>query len=82
LSRFWNKFVWQQLAVTREKGRGTTVAKHTRMKSSATKFIVLVSITLSFIGCASQPAMTTTSTTAQTTNGPLERGNGLASMMH
>jgi type IV pilus biogenesis protein CpaD/CtpE len=52
------------------------------MKSTALKFIVLVSFTLALIGCASQPAMTTT-TTAQTTKKPLDKeGNGLVSAIH
>ena len=64
------------------KSSGTTVAKQTRMKSTALKFLVLVSFTLALIGCASQPAMTTT-TTAQTTKTPFNKeGNGLASLMH
>ena len=58
-----------------------TVAKQTHMKSTALKFVLLVSFTLTLIGCASQPAMTTTTTT-QATKGPLERGNGLVSAMH
>jgi type IV pilus biogenesis protein CpaD/CtpE len=68
--------------LTQVKGTGTTVAKHTRMKSTALKFVVLVSFTLALIGCASQPAMTTTTTT-QTTKQPLAKeGNGLASAVH
>jgi hypothetical protein len=73
------------LGFTRENAGGTTVAKQTRMKSTALKLAVLLSFTLTLIGCASNPAATTTTTTAttvKTTKGPLDRGNGLASAMH
>jgi hypothetical protein len=73
-------------AVTWENAAGTTVAKQTRMKSTALKLAVLLSFTLALIGCASDPAVTTntttTATTVKTNKGPLERGNGLSSAMH
>jgi hypothetical protein len=68
--------------LTQVKGTGTAVAKHTRMKSTALNFVILVSFALALIGCASEPAVRTTTTT-QTITKPLNKdGNGLAAAMH
>jgi hypothetical protein len=53
------------------------------MKITSPKFAVVTLFSFVLIGCASQPAQVTTTTTETTTKKtPMDRGNGLASYMH